>query len=49
MLKVFYISAGVKGTVVEEVKEVSHDTSDKKKADDLWSTFKADVALPIKR
>ena len=39
----------MKGTTVEEVKDVSHDTSDKKKAEDLWSTFKADVAMPIKR
>ena len=40
---------GVKGTEMEEVKEVSHDDSEKKKADDLWSAFKADVAVPIKR
>lgn len=41
--------AGVKGTIVEEAKEVSHDEVEKKKADDLWSAFKADVAVPIKR
>lgn len=40
---------GIKGTEVEEIKEVSHDDSEKKKADDLWSAFKADVAVPIKR
>ena len=33
----------------EENKKVEHDDSDKKKADDLWSAFKADVAVPIKR
>lgn len=45
----YSLRGGVKGTTVEEVKDVSHDTSDKKKAEDLWSTFKADVAMPIKR
>ena len=38
-----------KGAVVEEVKEVQHTDVDKKKADDLWSAFKADVKLPTRR
>ncbi|KAL5262596.1 hypothetical protein ACHWQZ_G008110 [Mnemiopsis leidyi] len=40
---------GIKGTETEEVKEVSHDDAEKKRADDIWSAFKADVAVPIKR
>ena len=48
-LMILFSILGVKGTEVEEVKEISHDDSEKKKADDLWSAFKADVAVPIKR
>ena len=28
---------------------MSHDDAEKKRADDIWSAFKADVAVPIKR
>lgn len=48
--RAYTLRDGTKGKVIEEeAKEVSHDDQEKKKADDLWSAFKADVTVPIKR
>ena len=40
---------GTKGQVEDKTKIVDHTDDDKKRTDDLWSAFKADVAMPIKR